>query len=59
MNYIKTFLDLVMRRPKIVNCPGCDHPIDLETESEILYQNDVGEQVKVCQACATTLAIGD
>jgi hypothetical protein len=52
---LKNILDLIFRRPKIVICPGCYHPIDLETESEILYQNDLGEQVKVYEGCASEL----
>jgi len=52
---LKNILDFIFRRPRIVICPGCCHPIDLETESEILYQNDLGEQVKVCEGCASEL----
>jgi len=52
---LKNILDLMFRRPKIVIRPGCYHPIDLDTESEILYQNDLGEQVKVCEGCASEL----
>ena len=56
INIIKAALKN-LKKVRITICPRCNHPIDLDTETEVLYQNCLGEQIKLCEACVSELGV--